>query len=130
MSAKPPRATKLTIVRPTTYMTMNDRDHWRAKAAKVKRWRWHTAYVARGLFHLAGPRTPSALSFVFEVPDRRRRDPHNYYPTIKAIVDGLVDAGLWPDDTPEYVSTTEPTFAVVKRGDPQHVHVTITERQP
>ncbi|WP_128683426.1 hypothetical protein [Actinomyces qiguomingii] len=31
-------------------------------------------------------------------PDRRRRDTHNLMPTVKPIVDGLVDAGLLPDD--------------------------------
>ena len=31
-------------------------------------------------------------------PDGRRRDLHNYMPTLKALVDGLVDAGLLPDD--------------------------------
>lgn len=40
----------------------------------------------------------------------RRRDPHNYFPTVKPVVDGLIDAGLWPDDTPEWVTTTEPTL--------------------
>lgn len=25
---------------------------------------------------------------------------------------GLVDAGLWPDDTPEWVTTTEPRLVV------------------
>ena len=30
--------------------------------------------------------------------DRRRRDAHNIMPTIKACVDGVVAAGLLPDD--------------------------------
>ena len=30
--------------------------------------------------------------------DKRRRDPANYYPTIKACIDGFVDAGLLADD--------------------------------
>jgi crossover junction endodeoxyribonuclease RusA len=36
-------------------------------------------------------------------PNRIRRDAHNYYPTLKAIVDGLVDYGLLPDDSTEYL---------------------------
>jgi len=51
------------------------------------------------------------VSFVFPVTTNRRRDPHNFYPTIKPIIDGLTDAGLWPDDTPEYVMTVEPFFS-------------------
>lgn len=43
------------------------------------------------------------------VRGRRRRDPHNYTGTVvKAIVDGLVDAGFWPDDTGEHVTIVDP----------------------
>lgn len=39
----------------------------------------------------------------------RRRDPHNYCGTVvKAVIDGLVMAGAWKDDTPEYVVHIEP----------------------
>lgn len=39
-----------------------------------------------------------------------RRDPHNFVATVKPIIDGLVHAGLWPDDTAAYVKTDEPSF--------------------
>ena len=32
-----------------------------------------------------------------------RYDPGNYYPTAKAILDGIVDAGILPDDSHEYL---------------------------
>lgn len=38
------------------------------------------------------------------------RDPSNYLPAVKAAVNGLVDAGLWPDDTAEFVSIAEPVL--------------------
>lgn len=31
-------------------------------------------------------------------PTRRRMDPPNFYPTVKALIDGLTDAGWWEDD--------------------------------
>ena len=34
----------------------------------------------------------------YEPPDHRRRDPANYYPSVKACIDGLVDANVLPDD--------------------------------
>ena len=44
---------------------------------------------------------------------RQRRDPHNYVGTVvKWMVDGLVQANLWPDDTPEYVKVDEPAMLV------------------
>lgn len=43
----------------------------------------------------------------------RRRDPHNYVGTVvKSMIDGLVSAGLWPDDNPEWVSVGEPVLTV------------------
>jgi len=86
-------------------------------------WRTLTALSAR---NLAVP-CPADVHVQLDVRDARRRDPHNLYPTIKAIVDGLTDAGCWPDDTPEYVTTHEPTFRTV-HGQPLHVTVTITRR--
>jgi len=51
---------------------------------------------------------------IVELPFKRagRRDPSNYLPPVKAIVDGLVDAGLWPDDTGEFVTISEPALVV------------------
>jgi len=36
----------------------------------------------------------------------------NYLPVVKAIVDGLVDAGCWPDDTAEFVEIRQPVLVV------------------
>lgn len=35
--------------------------------------------------------------------DRRRPDVGNIYPTVKAAIDGIVDAGIVPDDTDTYL---------------------------
>ena len=35
--------------------------------------------------------------------DRRRRDDHNIMPTLKACVDGVVAAGLLPDDNHKHL---------------------------
>jgi Holliday junction resolvase RusA-like endonuclease len=62
----------------------------------------------------------------FPVTQNRRRDADNPAPTVKAIVDGLVDAGMWPDDTPEWVETlgsrfvkgaTEVVVEIIPRGE-------------
>lgn len=92
---------------------MNQRKHW-AWVSKTKR-AWREAAYFTACSWESNPthrRQPglSLVSFVFPVTTNRRRDPHNYYPTIKPIIDGLTDAGLWPDDTAEYVATREPEF--------------------
>lgn len=91
---------------PAKLLSANDRDHWRKRAELVRYWRQRTHLAARHL----GPQPPSVVHLTLPVRDRRRRDPMNYYPTLKAVVDGLVDAGCWPDDTPDYVRTVEPVL--------------------
>lgn len=99
---------------PGPLMSMNNRDHWRIHAARTKEWKEAAQWAASRqlgleLFETAHPRCH--VNVLLPVRSLKiRRDPHNYYPTIKAIVDGLVKAGVWPDDTPEYVITHEPNF--------------------
>ena len=50
------------------------------------------------------------------VRDSRRRDPHNYGGAVKALVDGLVDAGAWPDDTAEFVVVGEVSLLPRREG--------------
>lgn len=116
--------TVITFARPGTYLNMNDRDHWRTHARRVKVWRT----AARAAAAHIGRLCPSNVAVQLDVTDSRSRDPHNWYPTVKPIIDGLVDAGLWPDDNADLVSTTEPTFRVIRRGQTPQVTVTITER--
>lgn len=46
----------------------------------------------------------------------RRRDTDNPEPTRKACIDAIVNAGLLPDDTPEYVQRPENRILPVQRG--------------
>ena len=48
------------------------------------------------------------VQLVYQPQNRRRRDPSNLMPTQKAAVDGLVLAGVVPDDTPEFVTEEIP----------------------
>lgn len=108
----------ITFRQPCPLMSMNDRAHWSVRAREARQWRHATHIATRNAIntpatHIGSiPLSPSIVTIVLPVPDRRRRDPHNYFATIKPCVDGLVDAGLWPDDTPDWVTTTEPTLRV------------------
>lgn len=107
---------------PAQLMTLNQRHHWAVRSQLTKRWR-NTA--AQAAWQIPQPRRqpPATVELVLPVADQRRRDPHNYSPTLKAVIDGLVDAGLWPDDTPEYVRTLEPRLVVARNADVE-VHLT------
>lgn len=90
---------------------MNQRLHWAAKAELTAAWRKRTYVAALSDHPQIDSPTRSVVQLVIPVKSVKiRRDPHNWFPTVKACVDGLVDAGLWPDDTSEYVVTVEPRF--------------------
>lgn len=56
---------------------------------------------------------PCDVQVVLGFHTNRRRDPHNYIGTVvKSLIDGLVLAGVWPDDNPEYVTVLEPQCKV------------------
>jgi crossover junction endodeoxyribonuclease RusA len=101
----------LTFRQPAVRLSLNDRKlHWARKAAITKLWRqaaWAAAICHRTPFD----HQPSFVRVTFPVRDNRRRDNDNPSPTVKACVDGLVDAGYWPDDSPEWVETLGSRFA-------------------
>ena len=115
------RPLQIQFEQPAPLMSMNQRLHWSKQRRHARLWRraaWAAAVdqvpvqrvIARQL-------PPCTVTVHLPVHDRRRRDPHNYFPVVKAVVDGLVDAKLWPDDTPDWVTTTEPRLRLAATGD-------------
>lgn len=120
------------FTRPARLMSLNDRHHWTTRRTLTKAWRkaaWAAAVEQLGPSPSARWRRASIVAVQLPVARGARRDPHNYVATVKPIVDGLVDAGVWPDDTPSFVRTVEPTFVVVGKG-PLIVTVTLTPFEP
>lgn len=101
-------------------INMERTKHWSWRSKRVKAWRLRAFYEARVLG--LGPMPPSIVTVSLPFDKAARRDPSNYLPAVKAIVDGLVDAELWPDDTPEYVSVAEPILTV---GGQVEVRITV-----
>jgi hypothetical protein len=107
---------------PGEMLSMNrDRErfnrHRTGERQLVQEWRNAAYYAWVALFPGSGPRgravPPCHVHVVLDVELRRNRDPHNFYPTIKPIVDGIRLAGAWPDDNPDWVTTHEPGFLLV-----------------
>lgn len=46
---------------------------------------------------------PCTVAVTVYSPTKRKLDPPNLYPTVKALIDGLTDANLWPDDNHEII---------------------------
>ncbi|MGW2582973.1 hypothetical protein ACWCYZ_16830 [Streptomyces virginiae] len=61
---------------------------------------------------------------VLHPPSRRRADPANWYPSFKAAVDGLVDAGVLEDDDHTRVVGPDMRIGEVVKGGRISLHLT------
>lgn len=93
-------AIKFTIDVPKSlWLSANDRLHWAPKAQRTRELR------ALGTIHgrIVGPLGVSHVAAFIGYPRNGKADPANSAPTIKALIDGFVDAGVWPDDDSTHV---------------------------
>ena len=81
----------------------NDRDHWRKSAGKTATIRSVARGQAKGIPRLGKVK----IRAVYYAPDNRRRDVSNLFPSVKAAVDGIVDAGVLKDDSDKFVVALE-----------------------
>ncbi|MER7078151.1 MULTISPECIES: hypothetical protein [Bacteria] len=95
-------------------LTANQRMHHHARARVTKQVRGDAAKLARVEQIPALDRCTVRL--VWTVTDRRRRDADNLVPTLKACCDGLVDAGVVADDTPELMTKHMPEIVLGQRA--------------
>lgn len=81
---------------PRELLNANKRLHWAVRARMTADLKADAYRVARAA---KVPRMDRIrVVGVVHAPDRRRRDPHNLYPTLKAYIDGIVAAGVLIDD--------------------------------
>jgi crossover junction endodeoxyribonuclease RusA len=96
------RSWTVTIPAPARFLNANHRTDRRAVTPVRRAWR------EAGTVHARAGRLPQLgrahVTITFRFTDRRRRDVHNLYPTAKAIIDGLVDAGVLIDDSDQYLT--------------------------
>lgn len=82
-------------------------DVWQPRHRLTKTWRhaaqvWALAALRRGdLVAIDGP--VRIVAAVCRDTTRGRSDASNRQPTVKAVIDGLVDAGVFPDDSDRWV---------------------------
>ena len=100
----------------TAPLSLNDRMHYMVKAKKTKEWR----EAARRAAEAAGIPSCSRIrvTLIYTPRDKRRRDPLNLVASLKACEDGIVDAGVIPDDTPAYIESQMPLIDLPDGKDP------------
>lgn len=75
--------------------------HWATKGKLTKQWRLFAGLSAKrfpALSHVT-------VTLTWFVTDRRVRDDTNLWGLFKPLADGLVDAGVVPDDNPQYMTS-------------------------
>lgn len=97
--------------------------HWSVRAGHAKKWK---RAVWRQCWHLRPPKPLAKAHVTLLRASAGRMDADNARSSLKAIMDGLVEAGIIVDDNPDVVG--EPTLVPVKcaRGC-GHVVVTVRE---
>ncbi|HGA1234405.1 TPA: hypothetical protein ACIRGU_000652 [Streptococcus suis] len=95
-----PRNTKLKAQ--NMVINSNDRFHTQIKAKMTKRIRVFSYYQTlatkdkkRAVFSQSNT---CEVTVTIYSPTKSKLDPPNLYPTVKAIIDGMTDAGIWTDD--------------------------------
>lgn len=114
------------------WFTSNSRLHWAERARRTKQLRElgglvgnseiNRLHLARPVFHQC--RVTVEVSY----PTVTRADPANTAPVIKALIDGLTDAGYWLDDDSHHVVEVAYRRDPVRCARGRHV-VTITIKE-
>ncbi|MBT0772320.1 hypothetical protein KIH74_25470 [Kineosporia sp. J2-2] len=115
------------VIDPHALLNANHRMHWRRKAERTRFWRELAMYTTRAALQ-AGTVVPMERARIvaqFRFPTGHRRDVGNLAPTVKAIMDGLVDAGLLPDDDDKHL--TGPDLRRVPEKGPTEIRLEIEE---
>jgi len=105
-----------------TLLNANDRIHWRVRSRITKGLR--EAAKASALDVQIPPLDRIRVQAVLHPHDKRRRDPHNWYPSYKAAIDGLVDAGVIPDDDNKHLLSVEVVLGTPVRHNQIALHIT------
>lgn len=118
----------LTFDYPSPPLSLNYRMHRMQEAALTKQVRaaTHVKATAAGI----PPLTRCEVSLIWFVATRHRRDDENPVLTMKAMCDGLVDAGIVEDDTRQFMVKHMPEIVYLGPGNKktdQYIQLAIEE---
>lgn len=88
------------------WISANDRLHWGDEAKRTKSLRQLGHVTARN--QRVVDMSPCHVAAFIGFTRNGTADPANANPTVKALLDGITDAGAWPDD--DHVHVIGPTF--------------------
>lgn len=118
-----PKPWRIELPARTVLLTSNERLGIHERAKRIKALRNTGWAMAR---HHKVPRLERAHVFYVLHPDTktRRRDPGNWAPSVKAVIDGIVDAGVLPDDNHERLLGPDPRIGTPVPGSQLVLYIT------
>lgn len=106
-------------------ISANDRYHFAVKMKLTEFLRSLACQKVASEFHLTAPvftpDNPCTVIITIHPPTRRRMDPPNWYPTVKALIDGMTDAKLWSDDNHEIIRALTFVYGEVTEDKKYHL---------
>lgn len=114
----------ITLPLPPALLSGHNKGHWRSRAGVIKAMRQQAFLAAKS--H-AVKLESAGVWYLFLLPNKRRRDVANLVQCCKPYIDGIVDAGVVPDDSWKYLwiehakarpcaTTEQPMVEVTFRG--------------
>jgi len=115
---------------PAMLLTSNLRLHWHTSGARTAYWRGLGATAClRAIDAGLAPMERARIVFTLRFPTAHRRDANNWWPTAKAVIDGMVtDAELLPDDSSTYL--IGPDMRIDPERGPHRISIDIQATQP
>ncbi|OSM43477.1 hypothetical protein [Nesterenkonia sp. PF2B19] len=117
---------ELFIPQPADWINANQREHWAPRARRTKEWRRTAGLMARTA--RIGPYQRIHVTAHVHKKTRHAYDAHNLVPTLKAVMDGLVDAQVIPDDTNAHLTGPDPREGDARPHAPG-ITLTITQEE-
>lgn len=110
-------------------LSANDRMHYAVKMQITRHLRELSRYAVfseKGLTECVySPDKPCKVIVIINPPSRRRVDPPNFYPTVKALIDGMTDAKMWTDDNAKVIKAMTFIYGDVTKDKKYHVDILI-----
>lgn len=112
----------ITLPLPPALLSGHNKGHWRSRAGVIKAMRQQAFLAAKAK---RVQLDSAGVSYWFVLPDRRRRDVANLVQSCKPYIDGIVDAGVIPDDSWRYLWIEHASATPAKIGETAQVQIVL-----
>lgn len=122
-----------TIPLPSTRLSPNLRKHWADFRSAVRAGRKEGWYWFRRWKPADWKPVPVRINVLYHCPKSaagyKPRDIENAIAAMKPMIDGMVDAGVIPDDSSRWLTWGEVRLLRTKNGNPPGVHITVIPKE-